>query len=162
MGKIGLKNISKIDPELTNELIFFVPLPQLTINYKKIMKREIFALMGLACLVFTSCSKDKEEKDPLIGEWVAEKVVFGGKDLGIDDCTKQTRVSISEKQFNYYVFYKDNSRCLSTLTSYDYVKEGNTITNPKDNKGFFFSLEDNDTRLRISQTNENYVIFHRK
>ena len=35
MGKIGLKNISKIDPELTNELIFFLPLSQLTINYKK-------------------------------------------------------------------------------------------------------------------------------
>ena len=98
------------------------------------MKKNFFALMGLTCLVFTSCSKDKEEKDPLIGEWVAEKVVSGGKDLGIDNCTKQTRASISEKQFNYYVFYNNHGQCLS----------------------------DNGARLRISQTNENYVILHRK
>lgn len=126
------------------------------------MKKNFFVLIGLTCLVFTSCSKDKEERDPLIGEWVAEKVVSGGRDLGINDCTKQTRASISEKQFNYYVFYNDHNQCLSTISSYDYVKEGNIIKNPKDNKGFFFSIEDNGTRLRISQTNENYVIFHRK
>ena len=126
------------------------------------MKKSFFALMGLTCLVLTSCSKDKEEKDPLIGEWVAEKVVSGGKDLGIDNCTKQTRASISEKQFNYYVFYNDHGECLSTISSYDYVKEGNTIKNPKDNKVFFFSIEDNGARLRISQTNQNYVILHRK
>ena len=50
MGKIGLKNISKIDPELTNELIFFVPLPQ-QINHRN-NEKKFFCPNGIDLFSF--------------------------------------------------------------------------------------------------------------
>ena len=128
------------------------------------MKKRIIALMSIAFLAIVSCSKKDDDKDPLVGEWVAEKVVSNGVDLGINECTQQTRVSISEKHFNYYTFYNrsDNSECLSVVTSYDYVKENNFIKNVETSGGFYYSLEENNTRLRISQSKDNYVIFKKK
>ena len=130
------------------------------------MKKRIIALMSIAFLSIVSCSKKDDDKDPLVGEWVAEKVVSNGVDLGINECTQQTRVSISEKHFDYYTFYNrsDNSECLSVVTSYDYVKENNIIKNVETSgtAGFYYSLEENNTRLRISQSSSNYVIFKRK
>ena len=121
-------------------------------------------MLCMAFLAITSCSKKDDDKDPLVGEWVAETIVFGGTVVNINECTSQTRVSISEKHFSQYYFYQRNGECLSVVTSYDYVKENNIIKNVETSgtTGLYYSLEENNTRLRISQSSSNYVIFKKK
>ena len=126
------------------------------------MKRNIITMLCMFFLAITSCSKKDDDKASLVGEGVAETIVFGGKVVDINECTSQTRVSISEKQLSQYYFYQRNGECSSIVTTFDYVKENNYLKDVLNNSGFLFSLEDNNTRLRLSQTSSNYVIFKRK
>ena len=52
MGKIGLKNISKIDPELTNELIFFCTFATINNKLQKNNEKGNFCPNGISLFSF--------------------------------------------------------------------------------------------------------------
>lgn len=140
------------------------------------MKKGIVFLSLL--LIFISCKKENNETptptpaDPIIGEWVAEKVVWGLKDIPLDNCIKQIKVIITENHLTYYHYQTDKTtgNCTVGIQEYDYTKtkedNGQSVLKNTSNRSgsYVYALEENQTRLRLQDYSDNrdFAIFKRK
>lgn len=139
------------------------------INVKKrcIMKK-VLLLMSAALIGLASCSKDEKEEDPIVGEWVIEKIVWSAKVTPLDECNKNMKVVITDKHIAYYDTAKINNECYSTIHEYDYQKvmlngKGYLKNVGNREKAYYYSLEENNTKLRLSlEESTDYTIFKRK
>lgn len=139
------------------------------------MKKSIIFLFSL--LIFVSCKKDNNDTpapvvDPIIGEWTPEKVVWGLKEIPLDDCVKQLKVIITEKHLTYYHYQKDKNtgECSVSIQEYDYTKtkknNGQELLKNTSNRSgsYIYALEENQTRLRLQSEEDerDFVIFKKK
>ena len=139
------------------------------LKLNKVIMKKIFILASLVA-VFTSCSKYEagdRKGDSIVDEWIPIKIVRAGVDTSIDDCNRQTKVTITTRHFTYYKYWKDNQECKSFVDDYDYVTSSdggrNIIRNSGGSSSYYYALEDEGAHLRISNYLGNtYVILKRK
>ena len=125
-------------------------------------------LFILSAFMLFACKDDDNEKtgDSIIGEWQAEKIVSRGVDIPIDNCSKQTRIIITNSRFTYYKYWKNGSDCNSEIDDYNYIitagekdnikKQGETL------HYYTCTLENGGSRLRVVYLNNTYGVFKRK
>lgn len=122
----------------------------------------------LILLAFTlfACKDDEKTGNSIIGEWQAVKVVRGGIDTPIDNCSGQIRLVITDKRFTYYDHWKDGDNCKSQIDDYNYVThvgERDKIKKEGDTSHYYTCILENDgARLRVVISENWYTIFKRK
>jgi len=127
------------------------------------MKNILFIL---SAFMLFACKDDDKTGNSIIGEWQAVKIVTGGVDIPIDNCTGQTRLLITDDRFTYYKHWKNGDDCKSQIDDYNYVTEvgeKDKIRKKGDTSHYYTCvLENGGSRLRVVYFSDSYAIFKRK
>ncbi|HCX24405.1 MAG: hypothetical protein CMB80_06350 [Flammeovirgaceae bacterium] len=72
-------------------------------------------IVALTGFILTSCFKD-EVHNPLVGEWVLNRLTVGDLIIPMDDCISQSEIIVTAKTNDYgylvrYTYYWENNEC---------------------------------------------------
>ena len=94
--------------------------------------KKLLLLGSASLLLFTSCRKDEDNTDPLIGTWKIEKWVVhygdGTEEVSTpDSCESRSTLVFENTKFTATEFFLENNNCINDISSGTYTFSNNIL-----------------------------------
>ncbi len=115
------------------------------------MKSKIILFGALFVMLFSSCDKDKQQENDLVGKWLLNSVTVDGKEENVDfDCSEKSYVKFTKEGVMTWLLVVGND-CEKEFEQGNYSVDGERLVfsdpNSSNSISFIFSLKGKELKL---------------